>query len=498
MNRDDMIAKIDHFPKDWDVIIIGGGATGLGAAVDSASRGFRTLLLEQGDFAKGTSSRSTKLIHGGLRYLQQGNIALVTEALRERGILSKNAPHLIHHIPFLVPIYHWWEGPFYGAGLKIYDMLAGKLGIKPSKRLSRRQTLKKIPALEPKGLRGGIIYYDGQFDDSRLAIALAQTAVDRGAIVINYMKVTHLIKKKGICTGVKAIDEETGKPYKLYGKAIINAAGVFSDAIRKMDDERERNMISASRGIHIVLDKSFQPSQNAILVPHTEDKRVIFIVPWHDRILVGTTDTHVKKTTLEPRPSNKEINFLLKCVAQYLVKDPKKEDILSVFAGLRPLIKNKHKKNTAALSRDHTILISKSGLITVTGGKWTIYRKMGEDAIDKAILVAGLPDRPCVTKKLRLHELDSDIKQTQSGQLLHPRLPYSKEDVLQGVKLEMARTVEDILARRTRALLLDARASMEIAPEVAKMMAKELGRDIKWQKKQITAYLRLAKGYVIK
>lgn len=519
MKREESLHRIEDYPSEWDVIIIGGGATGLGAAVDSASRGFKTLLLEQSDFAKGTSSRSTKLIHGGLRYLQQGNISLVVEALRERGLLCQNAPHLVHHLPFLVPNYKWWEGPFYGVGLKIYDMLAGKLGLEPSKTLSRKQTLKALPTLESKELRGGVIYYDGQFDDARLAITLVRTLEDLGGVAINYMKVTQLIKKKGICVGVKAKDLETRSLYTLRGKAIINATGVFSDSIRQMDDVKAKGIIAPSQGIHLVLPKKFQPSDTAILVPHTEDGRVLFLVPWHNKVLLGTTDTAVTQPKLEPQALESEIKFLLKYAAQYLAKAPKEKDILSVFAGLRPLIKAKAGEATAALSRDHTILIAKSGLITIAGGKWTTYRKMAEDVINKAIMIGGLPDRPCITKTLHLHGWQKDLppaepmsaygsdirllkaiekeKREYKG-MIHERLPYKKAEVIWSVRKEMARTLEDVLSRRTRSLLLDAKASLEAAPLVAELMASELELSSSWVQTQVKEYKKIAANYLVK
>lgn len=517
MIRDRMIREIEEQPDDWDVIIIGGGATGLGAAVDAASRGYKTLLLEQGDFAKGTSSRSTKLIHGGLRYLQQGNVSLVTEALKERGLLCQNAPHLVYHLPFLVPNYLWWEGPFYGIGLKVYDLLAGSLGIEKSKRLSKKETVEAIPTIETKNLRGGVIYYDGQFDDARLAITLAKTAVNNRAFAVNYMKVKKLIKKNTILTGVQVEDLETGKIYKLQSKVVINATGVFSDQILQLDDSKAKQLIAPSQGVHIVLPKSFQPNKMALLIPHTEDGRVIFLVPWHDRVLVGTTETFVKKPTLEPKPLKNEIEFLLKHAAHYLKKDPKKEDILSVFSGLRPLIKGETEKDTAALSRDHTIIVSSSGLITIAGGKWTTYRKMAEDVINKAIEIGGLPDRNCVTKTLKLNGwkteqkslshlnlygsdiqfLKEEMRNDKSlKELLHPNLPYLWVEVIWAIRKEMARTVEDILSRRTRALLLDAKASIEIAPQIAKCLAKELGKNESWEKSQVEAYLEIAKNYL--
>lgn len=492
MNRDAMLQKLYEEHEPWDVIIIGGGATGLGAAVDSASRGYRTLLLEQHDFAKGTSSRSTKLIHGGLRYLQQGNISLVAESLRERGLLCENAPHLVSHLPFLVPNYHWWEGPFYGIGLKLYDLLAGKLGLEPSKHLTRKQTIRALPTLEREDLRGGVIYYDGQFDDARLAIALARTAADHGAILLNYVKVTSLTKKRGIVKGVKVTDVENKRHFTVAGKVIINACGIFSDHLRKVDNARAKPLITGSQGVHIVLPRSFMPGKTAILVPHTEDGRVIFLVPWQGRVLVGTTDTSVKRLSLEPIPHQAEIDFLLRHAARYLTKDPKPRDILSVFTGIRPLVRAAHAKATAQLARDHTILVSSSNLITITGGKWTTYRQMAEDVIDKAMKVGGLPSRSCITKNLPLH-VDPPLKPSKR---LHPKLPYHISDVLRAIHSEMARTVEDILARRTRSLLLDAKASLDIAPQVAHLLAKELGKSTAWEKKQVTAYEQTAKHYL--
>jgi glycerol-3-phosphate dehydrogenase len=516
MKREKMIEQIKESPHQWDVIIVGGGATGLGAAVEAASRGYKTLLLEQADFAKGTSSRSTKLIHGGLRYLQQGNITLVREALKERGILCKNAPHLIHHLPFLVPNYHWWEGPFYGAGLKIYDVLAGKLGIEKSRHLSRQQTLRALPTLEKKDLRGGVIYYDGQFDDARLAICLARTAVDCGATVINYMKVSNLIKKRGTCIGVKATDCETGEHHVLQGKAIINATGIFADNLVQRDNSKAASLISPSQGIHLVLDRSFLPGKTAILVPHTSDGRVLFMVPWHNRILLGTTDTPRKKVTLEPHPLAEEIDFLLEHAGRYLTRHPTRSDILSIFAGLRPLVKSARGKNTAALSRDHSIFISSSGLITIAGGKWTTYRKMGEDVVDKAMSVGNLPKRNSVTSTLPLHGyaegLDpsdhwstygSDLPRVKKTgkerrglqQKIDPRLPYTQAELLWAIRHEMARTVEDLLARRTRSLLLNAKASLSAAPLTAQLLAEELNRSESWAKKQVHAYNKVAQHY---
>lgn len=517
MQRTEMLDQLKDTSRIWDMIIVGGGATGLGAAVEAISRGFSTLLLEQADFAQGTSSRSTKLIHGGIRYLQQGNISLVLEALRERGLLFHNAPHLVRHQAFIVPNYGWWEGPFYGIGMKLYDALAGKLGLVASKRLSREDTLEKIPTLEPEGLSGGVIYYDGQFDDARLAITLAETAHNLGACVLNYVKVSAILKERDLVCGVVARDQETGQEYEIKGKAVINATGIFVDSIRKMDMPESENLISPSQGTHIVISKSFLPGSSAIMVPHTDDGRVLFAVPWHDRVIIGTTDTEIDGPLLEPKPFSNEVDFLLSHAAKYLQKDPTKDDILSVFAGIRPLIRSDTSHETSSLSRDHHISISRSGLVSIAGGKWTTYRKMGEDVVDKAAAVAGLDERPSRTKHLNLFGWSADtggnepfsvygskarnIKQMIKGapeldQMIHPNLPYRHIEFLWAVKYEMARTVEDVLARRTRALLLDARISMEVAPKVATILARELSKDKTWEKEQIKNYLSLAQNYL--
>jgi glycerol-3-phosphate dehydrogenase len=521
MNRREMIEICKRSPDIWDILIIGGGATGLGALVDASARGYKTLLLEQSDFAKGTSSRSTKLIHGGLRYLKQGRLGLVIEALKERGLLCQNAPHLVSSLGFLIPSYRWWEKPFYGIGLKVYDFLAGKLGLEKSHSITRAETLLRMPTLEPAGLRGAVIYYDGQFDDARLAIALAQTAFDNGGYLLNYCRVEKFLKKDGFLTGVEACDLETGERYELRGKIIINATGVFTDSIRKLDDLAAVSMVTPSQGVHLVLDRSFMPSDLAIIIPETEDGRFIFFVPWHRHLLVGTTDTPIKDVSLEPVAQDLEIDYLLKYSGHYLTRKPKRSDILSVFAGLRPLVKSgggKASANTAALARDHVIQCSESNLITICGGKWTTYRRMAEDVVNKAIAVANLPPRHCPTHSLPLHgyrkkgrhhvdswimygsdaeKLDELIqKHPDWGHLLHPRLPYLPVEIVWAVRQEMARTLEDVLSRRTRALLLDARAALEIAPRVAALMAKELGKPKSWEEEQIQEFSRLANKYL--
>ena len=516
MMRHELLQQLDDFAQPWDMIVIGGGATGLGTAVDAAARGYRTLLLEQRDFAAGTSSRSTKLIHGGVRYLQQGNLALVQESLHERGLLMRNAPHLVHNLSFIVPLYEWWEGPFYGAGLKLYDLLAGRLGLGPSRHLSREETLRLLPMIEPTALRGGISYYDGQFDDARLAICLARTLEDLGGIPLNYCTVTAFEKSAGRIIGVVVRDNESGREHRLQSRTVINATGVYCDALRRLDDPAVDDIMTTSQGIHLVLERSFLGGNSAIMVPHTDDGRVLFAIPWHDRVLLGTTETPVTSISLEPRPLEKEIDFLLEHAGRYLTSHPGRIDILSMFAGLRPLLRNKKHDDTASLSRDHVIMVSKSGLITIAGGKWTTYRRMAEDAVDQAESIAGLPPRASNTENLSLHGWEETLengawseygadssrlielagKIPAGSELLHPRLPYRVCEVIWSVRHEYARTVEDVLSRRTRALLLDAAVSMEIAPRVALLMAAELGYDEAWQQRQVSDFLQLAHGYL--
>jgi glycerol-3-phosphate dehydrogenase len=517
MKRETVLGQIENNKGGWDFLVIGGGATGLGVAVDAAARGYRTLLVEQHDFAKGTSSRSTKLVHGGVRYLKQGNISLVLEALRERGLLCENAPHLVHHLEFIVPIYSWWEGPFYGIGMKIYDRLAGKLGLSPSRVLTREDTLKLIPTLEPAGLQRGVSYYDGQFDDSRLAANLAQTIFDLGGVAINYMPVVSLIKEDDLIVGAMVRDAETGSEYQVKARAVINATGVFSDAIRKMDEPDAKTVIAASQGSHVVLPKSFLPGNSAVMVPHTPDGRVLFAVPWHDHVVVGTTDISVDNISIEPVPMDEEIGFILTNAAKYLSKRPSRSDILSVYAGLRPLVKVGDAKSTSALSRDHTILISNAGLLTIAGGKWTTYRKMAQDAVEQAQIMAGLEERPCTTEHLQIHGWTKQTisepnlrvygadapaiqelarKEPALAEKLHSELPYIGAEVIWAVHQEMARTVEDVLSRRTRALLLGARASIEAAPRVAELMARELKRGEDWQKQTVRDFQEVAQGYL--
>jgi len=518
MTRSAMLARTTDRQGPWDMLIVGGGATGVGVAVDAASRGYDVLLLEQDDFGKGTSSRSTKLVHGGVRYLEQGNIALVMEALKERGLLRQNAPHLVHDLAFVVPSYDWWESPFYGLGLKVYNALSGKYKFGPSRVLSRAKTLEHLPTINPDRLRGGVVYYDGQFDDSRLLINLVTTASGQGATLLNYARVTGLTRDvDGFVNGVRAVEVETGVLFQAEAKVVINATGAFTDSIRQMADPAAAMMIAASQGIHLVFDGSFLAGDSAIMVPHTSDGRVMFAIPWHGHTLVGTTDVPLDVPTLEPRATEEEIDFILETSKRYLLRPPTRADILSVFAGIRPLVRSGDTKNTAALSRDHTIHIDGSGLISIAGGKWTTYRNMAEDCVDQALVLAGLPERACVTKTLNIHGFHENTEHfghlavygsdalailnlihadPRLGDRLDPALPYIAAEVVWAARHEMARTIEDILARRTRALFLNARAAMAMAPRVALILGNELDRDEAWEHEQVETFKDLARGYL--
>ncbi len=506
--------------QTWDMLIIGGGATGLGTALDAATRGFKTLLLEQSDFSKGTSSRSTKLVHGGVRYLAQGDISLVLEALHERGLLRQNAPHLVKNQKFIIPNYSWWTGPFFTVGMKVYDMMAGSLGLGPSEHISKEETLEAIPNLSEKELSGGVIYYDGQFDDSRLAINLAQTIIENAGVALNYFKVTDLLKDDDemVC-GVVASDMEGGKEFQIKSKVVINATGVFVDDILKMNDSEAKKIVRPSQGVHVILDKSFLQGESAIMIPKTSDGRVLFAVPWHDKVVVGTTDTPLDEASLEPRALDEEIDFILSTAAQYLKKDPTKADVLCIFAGLRPLAApHGDDLSTKEISRSHKLIVSLSGLVTITGGKWTTYRKMAEDTVNKAMMIAGLDRKKCVTENMPIHGYVKQVdyknhmyiygsdrmrimalinENPELGEKLHNGLPYLKVEVIWAVRYEMARTVEDVLARRVRALFLDARASIAMAAEVAKIMASELKLNQEWIDNQVKEYTDLAKSYLL-
>lgn len=510
MKREEAVGAMEAKGHVWDVIVIGGGATGLGVAVDASARGYKTLLLEQSDFAKATSSRSTKLIHGGVRYLRQGRLSLVSDSLKERGRLVRNAPGLVQPLPFIVPTYHWHEIPYYLAGLKLYDLFAGRWRMDPSRRLNRQATLEQLPNLVSSRLKGGIQYYDAQFDDAQLAMALAETIFRLGGKAVNYAQVRELLKEGSRVDGVIAEDLESGKVSTIRGRAIINATGVFADAIRRLDHSDAPPIMTYSRGSHIVLPASFLSSKAALMVPKTSDGRVLFAIPWQGRLLAGTTDVPTTEASLDPSPSTEEIAYILGHLRDYLRRTPEPHDILSCFAGLRPLVKAGGAGQTSKISRDHSIEVSLSGLITVAGGKWTTYRKMGADTIDRAIETGRLKKRQCVTEKLAISSPGPDgpnrnsnnddededqpvsSEQPEAERRLHPSLPFSEAEVVSAVRHQMARTVEDVLARRLRALFLDVEASVEIAPKVAAIVAKELGRTDDWAQRQVVQYKRLA------
>jgi len=520
MKRNEMLQQACERVQPWDMIVVGGGATGAGVAVDAASRGYTTLLLEQHDFGKGTSSRSTKLVHGGVRYLEQGNVSLVMEALHERGLLRQNAPHLVSELACVVPSYTWWEGPFYGMGLKLYELLAGKYGFGKSHQISKEETLQRLPNVNHDGLTGGVVYYDGQFDDSRLLINLIATAAEKGATLLNYAKVNELLKgSDGMVNGVAWQNIETGETFRTQAKVVVNATGTFTDSVRRLAEPGAAQIMMPSQGAHLVFDRSFLPGDNAILVPHTKDGRVMFAIPWHNHTLVGTTDTPLQATSSEPVALEAEINFILETAGLYLEKRPARSDILSVFAGIRPLAKSGEGTNTAALSRDHVIHIDKSGLLSITGGKWTTYRNMAQGCVDQAATLGDLPEQTCLTRSLNIHGHHTNAagfgslsfygsdapairkliaEDTTLGRQLDSQLPYLEAEAVWAARREMARTVEDVLARRTRALFLNAKAAMRMAPRVARILAAELGRDELWQADQVTDFNQTAQGYLVR
>jgi len=504
MNRNYMLQQLKQ-TAEWDIVIIGGGATGLGTALDAATRGYSVLLLEQADFGKGTSSRSTKLVHGGVRYLAQGNIKLVMEALRERGHLLKNAPHLTFVQPFIVPVYRWWEKYYYTIGLRMYDLLSGKLSLGKTRVLNKQETLAQLPALQSKRLSGGILYYDGQFDDSRLCIELAVTAARNKAVMLNYCRVSALVHEGKKIKGVTFIDTVSHEVHTVAAKAIINATGVFTDSILQMDDAKLHTLVTPSQGIHLVIPQHLFPGTAAMMIPKTDDGRVLFAVPWMGKVLLGTTDTAVDHPELEPRAMESEIEFVLSHINRYGTQQINRSDVASVYAGLRPLVTQQGAGGTAMLSRDHTLLVGASGMITITGGKWTTYRKMAQDAVDNAAFVGKLPKQPCVTEHLsigfpesRLEKMNEWIRENPAlAEKIHPNYHYTRADVVYAMRHELANQLEDMLARRTRLLLLDARIATACAPKVAEWMAAESGRDIHWQKEQVTTFQKLADQYLI-
>ena len=518
--REELLSEFNTSKNDWDIIIIGGGASGLGAAVEATTRGYKTLLLEQYDFTIGTSSRSTKLVHGGVRYLAQGDIMLVLEALKERGLLLKNAPHLVKNTKFLIPSYKWWYKPFYTIGLTFYDLLSGRLRFGKSVPFSRKKTIEEIPTLNKKNLRGSIKYHDGQFDDSRLGINLVQTIIDQNGTALNYVKVEDFLKENGKICGVVAKDIETEKIYNIKAKIVLNATGVFVDKIIQKDNPNADHIVKPSQGVHLVVDKKFLQSDCALMIPKTSDGRILFAVPWYDKLILGTTDVAKDEAVIEPKATDEEVDFILETAGRYLEIKPTRSDVKSVFAGLRPLAAPKKDANgkTKEISRKHKIIVSESGLISIVGGKWTTYREMGEDVVDKMAILAKLPNRKSKTEHLLIHgvvkkvnhahplsfygsdknAIEKMIKETPAlGEWISEDLKISKAQVVWAVRNEYARKVEDFLSRRTRALLFDAKESIKMAPMVAKIMADELNYDSHWIKKEIDSYTKLAQGYLL-
>lgn len=517
MTRQDALKRFQNHDGPWDLVVIGGGATGVAIALDAATRGMSVVLVEQSDFGKGTSSRSTKLVHGGVRYLRQGNITLVRDALKERTLLKENAPHLVHDLPFVIPCRSWWQRFFYGVGLKVYDFLAVGNSFGRSHGLSTDRAIEVVPALSKRGLRGGVVYHDGQFDDARLLISMVRTAYDAGGCLLNYMEVTDLIRSAaGKIEGVKVIDRASGVEVKIRTRAVVNAAGPFCDAIRQMEDASTEAMIAPSQGIHVVLPRELFPGDTAMIVPKTSDGRVIFIIPWHGHAIVGTTDTPIDHAALEPLPQEQEIQFLLDTAADYMERPPKRDELLGCFTGIRPLVKGDKSARTASLSRDHVIRVSDSGLITIAGGKWTTVRKMAEDCVDRAVMLHEISAKPCQTKTMKLHgatnvDLGKGSRSTYGTDLekiealererpelakqLSESLDITAAQVIWAVREEMAETVEDVLARRTRALFLDAKVAVSMAPDVARLIAQELDRDAAWCEAQVNEFGLMAEHY---
>lgn len=519
MERESILSQLYDKDRIFDFVVIGGGATGLGVALDAATRGYSVALFERSDFTKGTSSRSTKLVHGGVRYLAQGDVSLVREALRERGLLRRNAPHLVKDQLFLIPCYRWWEGPFYTIGLVLYDLMARGLSLGRSVCIGPKRANRTIPMLRREGMTAGVLYHDGQFDDSRLAINLVRTAVDAGACVLNYMHVTDLLKEESHVSGVQVRDEETGRIYNVQARSVINATGVFADEILQMDKPDKRPTVRPSQGVHLILDSSFLESDCAVMIPKTSDGRVLFAVPWHHKVVVGTTDTLMEHAEAEPVALEQEIEFILHTAGNYLTRAPQRSDVLSVFAGLRPLAAPRNEgKKTKEISRSHKLIREKSGLITIIGGKWTTYRKMAQDTVDYAIRYMHVPTRDCVTEQYPIHgarpnpdfsdplyvygtdadEIRSLVASTpEMGERLHPGYPFTKGEIVWIVRNEMARTLEDVLARRLRVLFMDARAAKEMAPAVVAVLAGERGKDDAWQAAQLLDFNRVASNYIL-
>lgn len=494
MNRHEALDRVRSRSRAWDVVVIGGGATGVGCAIDAATRGLDVLLLEQDDLGKGTSSRSTKLVHGGVRYLAQGNLALVREALHERGILQRNAPDYVRTQAFLIPCFDLIDRLQYRAGLKIYDLLAGGFNLEKSRMVTRREAERLIPNVIPGEMRGAVEYFDGQFDDARLLVALARTASSHGAAIATRVRVDEFRRDGESIRGVDATDVITGERFEIEARVVINAAGVFCDALRSLAVPQSRPLVRLSQGTHVVLDNEFLGGETALMIPKTSDGRVLFCIPWLGSVVVGTTDTPIANASLEPEAQSAEIDFILQTAGRYLAKKPLRSDIRSVFTGIRPLFGSSDgEASTSALSREHFIEESARGLITVVGGKWTTYRKMAEETMDRAVDTYSLGAGTCVTESTLI---EPPIKSAGGAPLLHPQFPYTTEDVRNAVRHEMAVSVEDVLARRTRMLFLDARTASECAETVAGIIALETAEPGYDPTADIERFRQLAERYL--
>jgi glycerol-3-phosphate dehydrogenase len=496
--------------EQFDVLVIGGGATGMGVALDALSRGLKVVLIDAHDFGKGTSSRSTKLLHGGVRYLKNGDISLVREALKERGLLLKNAPHLSKEMDFIIPSYSIFHKLFYGIGLKVYDWLSGNESIGGSYLLSKEEVIEHLPTIKRKGLVGGVLYRDGQFDDARLVISMAKTVQKMGGLVLNYVCCEALTKNEGKISGAQLKDVLTDTEFSISVPIVVNATGVFAEKIMQLDEDTSGIRIRPSQGVHLVLDPSFLPGTSALMVPSTSDGRVLFAVPWHGSVIVGTTDTEVKDILEEPISTEQEVHFILENAGKYLSKVPKRNDVKSVFVGLRPLI-SQEGKSSKSLSRKHVVHRSLSGMVSILGGKWTTYRSMAEDTMDVAMKHSNFPFTPSKTAHMKM--MDATDKRLKDDDLCvlgaeKKHLPefgstlafsscthLSEAFIRYAIHHEYALTVEDILARRTRILFLNVKEALHLAPEVARIMAAELKKDNEWLKNQLTEFNELAKKY---
>jgi glycerol-3-phosphate dehydrogenase len=495
LNRRSNIELLNRVKEPFDFLILGGGATGLGCALDASSRGYSVLLLEKYDFCKGTSSRSTKLIHGGVRYLEKGQLSLVYQALKERDILIKNAPHLVNQVGFLIPTYNYFRKIYYWIGLTLYDFISGNKIFKKSKMIGFKKALSLVPNINKEKLKGGVVYYDGQFNDSRMGIDIALTATNNNAILINYMPVESLIKTNNRVVGVKAKDSLFDKEYEIQAKNIINCTGVFSQSVMNMDSSESKSLITASQGVHLVVDKKFLSGGFGILVPKTSDSRVLFAVPWLGEVLLGTTDTELEKPTIDPIPTEKEIEFIIDNVKKYMNIKPSKKDIKSVFVGLRALVGTNKNIKSKDISRDHKIIVSDSGLISVIGGKWTNYRIMGKEVVDKAIKASNIKFVESQTENLKIKNgLDNiGIDEKSLSSIFY----ISKSQIQHYLREEMAINLDDIMSRRSRCLFLNSKESIAIAPKVVEIMANELSKDKDWIENQLNQFYKLTKLYSI-